>query len=89
MPISVGVLIALCLVLRHSTAMIWAFLGPIMLLWFLALARSSIHGIIRCACAVAYCAARAFRMSAGRWQSRMVCRQHARYAVGRPQQYAA
>ncbi|WP_255360113.1 KUP/HAK/KT family potassium transporter [Cupriavidus sp. amp6] len=49
MPVSVGVLIALCLVLRHSTAMIWAFFGPIMLLWFLALARSSIQGIIRCA----------------------------------------
>ncbi len=47
LPIAVGVLIALFLIQRHGTATIGAFFGPIMVLWFLALAAAGIYGILQ------------------------------------------
>jgi KUP system potassium uptake protein len=46
LPVSVGVLIALFLLLqRHGTATIGALFGPITVLWFVALAAAGIYGI--------------------------------------------
>ncbi len=47
LPIAVGVLFALFLVQRHGTATIGAFFGPIMVLWFVALAAAGIYGILQ------------------------------------------
>ncbi|HKF93926.1 MAG TPA: potassium transporter Kup, partial [Gammaproteobacteria bacterium] len=46
-PISVGVLIALFLFQRYGTAKVGALFGPVMMLWFLALAAAGIYGIVR------------------------------------------
>ncbi|MEM5432462.1 potassium transporter Kup [Cupriavidus oxalaticus] len=47
LPIAVGVLLALFLIQRHGTATIGAFFGPIMVLWFFALAAAGVYSIIR------------------------------------------
>lgn len=47
LPVSVGVLIALFLFQRHGTATIGALFGPVMVLWFLALAAAGIYGIVQ------------------------------------------
>ncbi len=44
-PVSVGVLIGLFLFQRYGTARVGAFFGPIMMLWFVALAVGGIYGI--------------------------------------------
>ncbi|MDX9974746.1 MAG: potassium transporter Kup [FCB group bacterium] len=45
-PITIAVLIGLFLVQRHGTARIGAVFGPIILLWFTALAAAGIRGIL-------------------------------------------
>ncbi|EYS84899.1 potassium transporter Kup [Cupriavidus sp. SK-4] len=45
LPASVGVLIALFLFQRHGTAAIGALFGPVMIVWFLALAAAGLYGI--------------------------------------------
>ncbi|MBP0639333.1 potassium transporter Kup [Cupriavidus sp. AcVe19-6a] len=47
LPIAVGVLLALFLIQRHGTAAIGALFGPIMVLWFFALAAAGVYSIIR------------------------------------------
>jgi KUP system potassium uptake protein len=47
LPISIGVLIALFLFQRHGTATVGALFGPVMVLWFLALAAAGVHGIVQ------------------------------------------
>jgi KUP system potassium uptake protein len=46
-PITVGILIALFVVQRHGTAVVGAVFGPMMLIWFSALALLGIHGILQ------------------------------------------
>src|SRR5919108_6687537 len=47
LPVSIGVLIALFLFQRHGTAAVGALFGPVMVLWFLALAAAGVYGIVR------------------------------------------
>jgi KUP system potassium uptake protein len=44
-PMSVGVLIGLFLFERHGTAAVGALFGPVMVLWFFALAAAGLYGI--------------------------------------------
>jgi KUP system potassium uptake protein len=46
LPVSIGVLIGLFLFQQSGTASIGALFGPIILLWFLALAAAGVYGII-------------------------------------------
>jgi len=46
-PITVAILVALFAVQRHGTASIGAAFGPVMLLWFVALAAMGVSGIVR------------------------------------------
>lgn len=45
-PISVGVIVALFVFQRHGTAVVGKLFGPVMLVWFAALAVGGIHGVI-------------------------------------------
>ena len=45
LPVSVGVLIGLFLFERHGTAAVGALFGPVMVLWFFALAAAGLYGI--------------------------------------------
>jgi KUP system potassium uptake protein len=47
LPVSIGVLIALFLFQHHGTATVGALFGPVMVLWFLALAAAGVYGIVR------------------------------------------
>jgi KUP system potassium uptake protein len=46
-PISAGILIALFLLQRYGTAKVGALFGPIMMLWFFALAAAGFYGIVQ------------------------------------------
>lgn len=45
-PITVVIIIGLFGIQRHGTAMVGRFFGPVMVLWFLAIAASGIRGIV-------------------------------------------
>ena len=47
LPISVGVLIGLFIIQRRGSAVIGAFFGPVVVLWFAALAAVGIYGIVQ------------------------------------------
>ena len=45
-PISVGVIVALFVFQRHGTAVVGKLFGPVMLMWFAALAVGGVHSVI-------------------------------------------
>jgi KUP system potassium uptake protein len=47
LPIAVGVLIGLFMFQRHGTATVGALFGPVMIVWFIALAAAGVHGIFQ------------------------------------------
>jgi KUP system potassium uptake protein len=47
LPMAIGVLIALFAFQRHGTAAVGRLFGPVVILWFLALAALGVHGIVQ------------------------------------------